>query len=166
MPRPPLVLYSTNTWLAFQLGQTYYNERHWVYCSPKFDNRSSGAYGRPPQPPSSSPGEIFHSLLDEIQRGDMHSAKIQQNKAGLLKGASAKRSQGVITADTEAEIAAVVGLATLKDFSPLLYIIPFYGGTTRATRVPVPQRASLLSEEYIVDDLGRDEFDVIELQRG
>jgi hypothetical protein len=43
--RPPLVLYSTNTSLAYNLNQPYYGEKHWVWCSPYFDEQAARAAG-------------------------------------------------------------------------------------------------------------------------
>ena len=120
----PLILYSTNTWLAYRIAQQYYGGTHYVWCTPYFDSRSLSGYDVY-VPPTSSPSEIYHALHEEVRRGDQHSAKIKENKIGILKGATYKRESRVITEEDERDIAAIVDLAETRDFRPLLYIIPF-----------------------------------------
>ena len=56
--RPPLVLYSTNRSLAYQLNQHYYGGKHWVWCNPFFDERAAAAAGFA-APPSSTPADLY-----------------------------------------------------------------------------------------------------------
>ena len=159
------ILYSTNTWLGYQIAEEYYGGEHYVWCTTTFDPRAVRAY-EATIPPTSSPGEIYHSLLQETSRGDLHSAKIAENKVGILRGADFKRAAGVITPDVQEEIAAVVAGAGPHDFKPLLYVIPFAAVAGLMTRVAVARRAHPLSVEYIIERLPRAMFDVIQLERG
>ena len=61
--------------------------------------------------------------------GDRHSAKIAQNKIGIIRGASFKRGAGKIAEAQEKEISAIVDTAETADFRPLLYVIPYHYGS-------------------------------------
>ncbi len=37
MKKPPLVLYSANTLLAYKINETFYKGLHYVWCNPVFD---------------------------------------------------------------------------------------------------------------------------------
>ncbi len=160
----PLILYSTNTWLAYSIAQQYYLGIHYVWCTPYFDSKSLSGYDAH-IPSTSSTSEIYHSLYEEVRRGDQHSAKIKENKVGILKGATYNREAEVITEKDESDIAAIVDLAETRDFRPLLYIIPFQLITDRVVTVPIVERAHPLSIEYIIESLPRQCFDIIELIR-
>lgn len=156
----PLFLYSTNTLLAFHLNQTYYGELHYVWCSPFFGAANIPSPYRP-NPPSSSPQEIYESLTKDIQNNDRHSAKVKNNKAGLRRGANFKHQRGFITDLQRHEIFDKLRLAQITDFRPLIYLIPFPLVQTLARSVPVPHRANALVEEFIIERLPRSSFDII-----
>lgn len=67
---------------------------------------------------------ISFPLEEEVRRRDLHSAKISENRVGILKGASVKRALGVISDIEVSEITAIVDAAQPGDFAPLLYVIP------------------------------------------
>jgi hypothetical protein len=161
----PLLLYSTNTWLAYIIAQRYYGCEHYAWCNPSFNSKTS-----PPTdystPPTSSPGEIYMSLLAEVQRADRNSTKIKQNKLGILKGAVYKKRAGVINSRQQAEIAAVVECAEIQEFRPLVFIIPYSIVVDLLKKVPIRNRAHPLSDEYIIDRLPRECFDIIDFSRG
>jgi hypothetical protein len=161
----PLILYSTNTWLAYHICELFYGQEHYVWCTPAFDPRSVAAYAST-VPPTSSPSEVYHSLLQEVVRGDLHSTKIEENRRGILRGADFKRTAGVITQEEQDEIAAVVAAAVARDFRPLLYVIPYSQVASIVKKVAVNQRAHPLSSEYIIERLPRGAFDIIQLERG
>jgi hypothetical protein len=145
MPNP-LILYSTNTLLAYHINQTYYGELHYVWCSAFF-----GAANIPspyhPNPPSSSPREIYENLMKAVENSDRHSEKIRLNKAGLRRGATFKHATGDITDAQRLEILDKVRLAQLAAFKPLLYVIPYPLVSGILSTVPVKHRANPLSEE-------------------
>lgn len=159
-----LLLYSTNTWLAYKVAQMYYNDEHYVWCAPYFDAKSLPVHDAA-NPPTSDPCEIYHSLAAEVRAGDRHSVKIRENKVGILKGATFKRNAGVINEQQEKDIAAIVERAETRDFKPLLYIIPFEIVAKLVREVPVAERAHPLSVEYVIEQLPRSKFDIITLER-
>lgn len=156
-----LVLYSATTWLAYVIAQRYYRGEHYVWCTPHFDPRHDG-WDESAVPPTSSPCEIYRSLAEEVRRGDRHSAKIKENRVGILRGANAKRQAGIISAEQEQTIASIVELAQPRDFRPLIYVIPYAGAADRLREPPPEDKAHPLSAEYIADALPRQYFDVIE----
>ena len=156
----PLLLYSTNTLLAYHINQTYYGELHYVWCSVFFgsNNIPSPYY---PNPPSSSPQEIYETLLKDIQNNDRHSSRIKANKAGLRQGASFKHRAGAITNAQRLEIFDKIRLSQFAEFKPLLYAIPFTLVRDMIRPVPVRHRANPLADEFIIERLPRSSFDII-----
>ncbi len=157
----PLLLYSTNTLMAYHINEKYYGDLHYVWCSAFFGASNIPSPYRP-NPPSSSPQEIYESLMRDVESGDRHSAKIKQNKAGLRHGANFKHRQGDINDAQRLEIFAKVRLAQLADFKPLLYVIPFSEVSGMLSPVPVSLRANPLAEEFIIQRLPRSSFDIID----
>lgn len=156
----PLLVYSTNTLLAYHINQTYYGELHYVWCSAFFGAENIPSPYRP-NPPSSSPQGIYETLLRAVANSDRHSEKIRLNKAGLRRGATFKHDQGEITDAQRLEIFDKVRLAQFADFKPLLYVIPYTLVSGTLSTVPVRHRANPLSEEYIISRLPRTSFDII-----
>ena len=161
---PELILYSTNTWLAFNIATRYFNNEHYVWCTPFFDSDGHPGYAYTVAA-TSCPKEIYLSLMKEVIDRDNHSSKIKDNKVGILKGAAFKRAAGVITEDQEKEIASVVDNAVHQDFKPLLYVIPYDKVLGLLKNVPIAEKAHPLSAEFIIESLPRDHFDIIELER-
>lgn len=52
--------------------------------------------------------------------------------------------------------------APFEHWRPLLYVIPTNPVTSKIKTVPISQRAGFGSE-YIIEDLSRNEFDIVEL---
>jgi hypothetical protein len=96
--------------------------------------------------------------------GDLHSAKIEQNKLGILRGADINLRLNVIDKNQHQDINSTVALAPILDFRPLLLVIPFKSVAKRLKQVAIKNRANPLSEEYIIEDLSRKTFDVIEFR--
>lgn len=160
-----LLLYSTNTFLAYRIAEDYYGCSHYFWCSPLFDGRLEPRFGRP-QPPTASPAEIYETLLKEVNRGEGHSNRIKQNKSGIMAGATAHRDKKTITEEQYKEIAAIVGASILIDFRPLLMVAPHDRLDAYLTPVSVLSRAHPLSPEYIAKGVPRAAFDVLELPSG
>jgi len=116
MKKPPLVLYSANTLLAYKINETFYKGLHYVWCTPVFDGRKltklDGGV-----PPSSSPLEIYETLRENVRRKDDHSLRIDANRTGIKRGAEKQRLQGAITLDQERSIHRIVDKAGHLDFS-------------------------------------------------
>ena len=158
----PALLYSTNTWLAWAIAETYYHGIHYCWCAPYYDGRVSPR--RIALPPSASPAEIYNTLRQDVVRADRHSASILRNRVGILRGAMTKRVAGVITRRQEQEIITVVNEASAQEFRPVLYVIPFLPISRRVLSVPTKQRSHPLAPEYIIRALPSHLFDMIELE--
>lgn len=161
----PLILYSTNTWLAYVIGERFYGGEHYVWCTPDFDARALARIDQT-APPSSSPAEIYRDLFEDVRRGDQHSSKIKDNKAGILRGVADKRAAGVISDEEQRDIVSTLDRAGGRDFRPLLYVIPFDRVSGIIQSAPVELRAHPLSQEYVIERLPRRDFDVLELPLG
>ncbi|MBU3838053.1 MAG: hypothetical protein H9777_07020 [Candidatus Phocaeicola faecigallinarum] len=158
-----LYLYSTNTYLAHKLSQMFYNDTHYVWCTPIFNSKNLGTYdiGKD-TPPSSTPLNIYNTLKEDVEHKDKHSEKIKQNRAGLMKGATIYLENGLITDEEFRYIKTIIEQAEITDFRPLLYIISYDKVKDKITRVAPELKAHPLSEEYIIPDLHSDEFDILE----
>lgn len=161
MPNPVL-LYSTNSWLAYTISQRYYKEQHYVWCN-QYPNSRWLPAGVDPLPPSSNPGQIYLDMHADIRAHDRHSAKIHQNKTGLQKGVLSKHAVGIVTDTEAAEINAIIADAELRDFRPLLYVMSYASVATLLKPVAVDERASLYHEEYLIEQLPRSLFEIVEL---
>jgi hypothetical protein len=161
----PTILYSTNTWLAYAIGERFYRGEHYVWCSPDFDARSVATIDQV-TPPSSSPSEIYRALHEDVRRGDSHSSKIKDNIMGILRGVAVKRAASIISDDDQRDIVSMVDRASGRDFRPLLYVIPYDRVSGIVKPTPVAERAHPLSREYIIEALPRRDFDVLELPLG
>ena len=160
----PLILYSVNSWLAYIIAERYYKQEHYVWCSPFFNSRAISSIDST-TPPTSNPCEIYRNLLYEVRNGDRHSAKVKENKVGILKGATFKRQAGVISTEEERDIVSIVESAETRDFKPLIYIIPFVLVSDVLKEVPIKERAHPLSIEYVIESLPRHKFDIAEFDR-
>lgn len=116
-------------------------------------------------PPSAIPGEIYDRLHDDVNRGDRHSGWIAKNKTGLIEGAECKERDGVISATQKAEITSVVTMAEVRDFRPLLYVMPYQRVKRWTKEVPTSERAHPMSIEFIIESLPWQAFDVVEVRR-
>ena len=83
-----------------------------------------------------------------------------------MRGAELQRAAGIITKNEKKEILAIVSKAVVRDFRPLLYVIPYGPVASMLKKVAVAHRAHPLSVEYIIERLPRTMFDVIQLERG
>lgn len=158
--REPLVLYSTNTLLAYRINQQYYGEIHYVWCSPFFSGSADSIDVA--MPPSSTPCDICFRYLEDIQRQDRHSQTIHQNQTGLRRGIRAKRKEGAISPEKYKEIWDLVLKSPLEAFRPLVYVIPFEGVRKLARRALPHEKAHPFSPEYVIERLPRSRFDVLD----
>lgn len=157
------ILYSTNTYLKLLIQERFRKDSHYVWCSDCFDSSKTAAYGSAAlAAPSSDPYKIYHQLKADCSRSDKHSTKISEQKLSLVKLASDWKAAGEIT---DAEAAEIVYLTEAADYShwrPLLYVISYERVLSRVQVVPIQNRASL-GMEYIIPDLKRHEFDIVEI---
>ncbi|MES2162421.1 MAG: hypothetical protein V4476_14775 [Pseudomonadota bacterium] len=156
------IYYSCSTWIAYEISQYFYGEIHYAWCTPYFDPPSRlNPYNS--VPPSSNPRALYWGLMKDVDALDLHSFRISRVRAGIQRGAVSRLNQGMINTNQLKEIQELVMLAQPDNFKPLMYAIP--GGPVAALLnfVPLEQRASLFSEEYVIENLPRNLFDAIEL---
>lgn len=161
MTRP--FLYSTNPFIKLIINERFRKDLHYVWCGEHFDSKKHGSYSSVAlTAPSSDPCVIYKQLADDVSRGDQHSAKIVQMRASLENLAVTWRNNGEITPEEAEEIVYMVKQAPFANWRPLVYVIPYSVVASRLKLVPIGQRASM-GIEYILPDLARQEFDIIEL---
>lgn len=162
---PGHLLYSTNTRLKLMINETFRGDLHYVWCGDCFDGTKTNAYSRAAMtPPSSDPCAIYRQLLVDVRRSDRHSAKIGEHKLSLSSLATQWRDKGELTAEQAEEMIYLVTNADFEHFRPLLYVIPTSNVIDRLQTVPAAKRASIGGVEYILPDLKRSEFDIVEFE--
>jgi hypothetical protein len=162
--KEPLLLYSTNTWLAYRISEKYYGGNHWVYVAEHFERDPNPLMGG--APPSSTPCEIYRRLRDEVDGQDSgSSAKVATNRVGLLNGAAAKFKARTIDAATRKEIESIVQTAPISDFRPLLYVMPYGPVATLVRRVNIGKKANPFWSEMIIESLPNSCFHAIEFPK-
>lgn len=112
--------------------------------------------------PSSDPCTIYKQLKIDTERADRHSAKITEQKLSLTKLAASWMADGSISSPEGEEIVYMAETADFRMWRPLLYVISRDKVANRIQEVPIAKRASL-GMEYIIPDLKRDEFDIVEV---
>jgi len=157
-----LVLWSTNPKIKHYIQQAYFGGTHFVWCSPAFDGQSLPRYSiGHSQPPSSDPVSIYRNLHRAVSMGDQLDPKITRMKADMVARAIRQHDEGVITEEMRDEVVAIIESSTLKDWRPLIYVIPFDRVKGRHRLVPRNSRASM-EPEYQIVDLLDGEFEIIE----
>ena len=158
-----IVLYSTNVFLKQHIQAQYQGDVHYVWCSECFDSTTLSTYSPGALvPPSSNPADIYKELQRDVQRKDSHSSKITAQKASLIRLASDWHASSKINVNDKDDIIYMVNNASFDDWRPLIYIIPRDTVASRLQIVPMAKRAGF-GNEYIIQDLERNEFDIIEL---
>jgi len=157
-----LVLYSTNTQLAYAINEIFYKGIHWVCCSPYFSTASVPEF-IPKPAPSSCPCHIYQRFMEDIRGADRHSEKIKENKTGLMRGADAKLVEGVIDQAQYKTVSGMVDAATGRAFAPLLYVIPWSTVEKVVRTRATDSWANPSVPEYEITHLRRDCFDVANL---
>ncbi len=150
------LLYSTCTWLAYKIAKDYYNNIHYVWCTESFDASL--------QPGTSNPRTLCTRYLEQIIKRDRHATEIDNNKVGILKGATEKLNQRIITKEQYDEICMRVAYASDEEFYPVIYLINKKAVKKRLIVVSKSDAASDSSIEYIIKDLKRNEFDLVRVQ--
>lgn len=147
------LLYSIGTELAYKIAKRYYGNIHYIWCTTEFNALR--------QPPSSNPATICKRYLEQISTGDRHTAEIDNNMVGILRGAKEKFNSGIIDGNEYNEIRSIVSVAEYEAFFPVLYIIETEKVKDRCIEVAVEDKASDNAVEYKITDLGENEFEVI-----
>ncbi len=156
----PLILFSTNTYLAYRINRDYYGDKHFIYCTSKAGCKSL-TVELLDNPSSSSPMTRYKQLKEGSKTGELHGI-IKEQKLGIQKGALEKYKKGLITLEQKNEIFYIAEEARNLDYRPLLYIIPYNKIKELLKEVKIQDKASLFSEEYIIEELPGDSFVIIE----
>ena len=156
------LLYATVTFMKSRIQRDYRNDIHYVWCSEHFDATKLNPYAPGSRKARrADPIAVYRELAKDVARGELHSTKIASQRASLKKLAIEWAASGEITEDEKEEIVYRVDRALIQEWPPLLYLIPRNRVADRLERVPTDKRASG-EEEYIIRDLQRSEFEIIE----
>jgi hypothetical protein len=146
------------------IQERYRGDIHYVWCSEQPD---SGAVSplrfASLTAPTSNPRDIYKDLREACNRTDKHNAKIVSTRANYVALAEQWFTANEITSEDREEILHLVGTADFSLWRPMLYVIPRASiDPARLSLVPMARRASP-GPEWIIADLHRSEFDVVEL---
>ena len=161
LPEKPKILYSTNTYISYRISEKYYEGKHYVYCSSKAgcESLSDRIIDNPP---TSCPMYRYKQLKEESQTGELHGL-IKEQKSGLRKGVIEKYKKGIITSKQKKDLLYIIEHSQNTDFKPLLYLIPYENVKELLKEVKVEDKAHPLSEEYIIEELPSDYFEILDL---
>lgn len=150
--------------MKYLINEKYRGNIHYVWCSESFDSKTLGTYvSGSLVAPTSNPKDIFVDLRKAVDATDKHNAKINEQISSLsARAVKWEASREISTMDKDDIIYMVNEAAYFKHWRPLLYVIPREPVESRLQPVPAALCASL-GNEYIIPDLRRDEFDLIEL---
>ena len=167
--RNPVVLFSIQSYLAYYINTTYYNNKHYVWCAPFFDSKKQSRL-IPELPYTSNPIDIFKAYHKDISIRDNHyiRGEIQRNTVALFKGACIMYDNGKIDKKAFDTIKTIID-NSIKDqhiseyFRPLIYIIPYRLNEAFITNVLPNEAAGTLSPEYLLEGLPTNRFSIIDL---
>lgn len=159
----PPILYSTNVFLKLLIQERFRDDIHYAWFSEHFDSQSLSRYTLSSQvAPSSNPADIYKELKAAVQRKERHCFKINEQKVSLKNLALVWEAAGEISTDDKEEIIYMVDNASFDDWRPLIYVVPRTLVESRLRIVPPNKRASF-GPEYILPDLSREEFSIVEI---
>ncbi len=158
------ILYSVNPYMKFYVNENYRAGIHYIWFSENYDSGTLSPYVPGSMiPATSNPKDIYMDLKKAVEKTDTHNAKIKEQIAGLTALAIKWEKDGEITTIQKDDIIYMVNEPKYFQYwRPLLYMVPKALVQSRIKPVPMALCAGL-GNEYIVEDLRRDEFDVIEL---
>jgi hypothetical protein len=145
------------------IQEQFFGDVHYVWCSDACDSGAAPAYSVASLiPPSSNPKDIYRDLRTAVEKGDTHHHQIVQTRSFYIQHATTCHAAGTLTDAQRDDLVYMVTNAQLKDWRPLLYVIPRAPVAGRLQAVPAARRAGH-GMEYIISDLARAEFDIVEL---
>lgn len=153
-------LFSTNTYLGYQIARKFYKDIHYAWFTTQFDFGNN-------QPASSNPRSICHDILEAIATNDHHCEKLERIKENILKGAYEKRKIGVINENQELDIRALVDRSydELELLTPVIFVSSWARLKDHCEKVSTDKTASKNSIEYLSRALPRDAFDIIDMKK-
>jgi hypothetical protein len=159
---PSPFLFSAGPQIKFEINRRFRRDRHYIWCSECFDARKTWLHPAVRVPPSSNPAEIYASLLAAtVDRMDLHDKNVRDWRSGIKFRALQWALNHEITDDDFAEIVVMADHEGPQSWRPLLYIIDRSAVDRRLRVVNPSERANPGAPEYIIPDLGPEEFDVI-----
>ena len=158
----PIIIYSVNSELAWQINVKYYNDVHFVWCTPDFGSSVSTS-NLLNNPPSSQALKIYKTLDEAAKSSDRHSSAISENRMGLRVGVESKYEKGIIDEPQRDAIHYAIENTECIGFKPLLYIIPYEEVKDIITPVAVGEAANPSSTEYKIEELPGNKFKWVRL---
>jgi hypothetical protein len=113
-------------------------------------------------PASSNPRDIYHELRRAVETPDKHNSRIVGTRAFYVQHAAALHAEGKLSEAERDELIYFVTSADIKLWTPLLYLVERAAVAGRLEIVPPSKRAGH-GLEYIIKDLRRTEFEIVEL---
>ncbi|HEX8696913.1 MAG TPA: hypothetical protein VF746_31125 [Longimicrobium sp.] len=144
--------YSTQSFLAWCLNRHFYDDVHYVYVAPFYPYRL-------PNPKSSNPLEIYKDLYQPWADRDEFDNFITIHRIKLKKGIVAKESEGVVDGDTAQRLLNICDHVSVKFLYPIIYRVDIEA--VGDWRLHKAGSGLLESDEYLIRDLGGDEFDLL-----
>lgn len=155
-------LYSTSVLLKLIIQERFRHDLHYAWCSEHFDSKKLSRYSSGAMiAPSSNPADIYREIKRDVEGKDTHSSKINGFKTSLTSLAIEWAATGEIQPAERDEILHMINTASFEHWTPLIYVIPRALVEPRLELVPPDKRAGF-GVEYIIKDLKRTEFDIIE----
>lgn len=151
--------------MKFFINENFRGGNHYIWFSENFDSGTLGKYVPGSMvPATSNPKDIYIDLKNAVDKTDTHNAKIKEQISGLTALAVKWEKAKEITTDQKNDILYIVNEGKYFNYwRPLLYVVPkALVGPPRIKAVPMALCAGL-GNEYIIEDLRRDEFGLIEL---
>lgn len=147
--QPPdnMIYFSCQCKLAWIINKDYYNDIHYVWCSPEYDCEGN--------PPSANPKELYNRLTTECKYLDQRAECIAVRKIGLLRGVNAKYKEGVISRPQKNTIINLIQKRDFELFKPVIYVIDANKISKKSIKeVEVENRANATSsKEYKIERL-------------
>ncbi len=158
------LLYSTNVFLKQHIQEKYHSDVHYVWCSEYFDSKTVSPYSVGSLvPASSNPADIYRELKSAYNPFDIHCPKIIAQQASFKSLAVNWEASGKISATDRDDIIYMTDHVPKEYWRPLIYVISrAIINTSRIQLVPLTHRAGF-GNEFIISDLQRNEFDIIEV---
>ncbi len=160
-----LILYSVNPLMKLLLQERYFGDRHYVWCAEQWDAATRSRYSFASMvPPSSNPRALYESYREAVEGGDRHFTKFDRIRAGYLDRALTAKKVGALSEAQYDELVVTIQSNDFNLWRPIVYLIPRHLiDPTRLQLVPAAQRAGL-GNEFVIRDLKREEFEIMEFR--
>lgn len=138
------------TWI---FGHYFYNRQHYVWVAAEFNTY------RLKNPKSSDPYSIYDDIYRPWRDADNFDKYLSQLRLGIRNGVDHKEKHGVISPQEAVDLGTVCDKIEVAFFYPLV---------VRVNVDPIPSKRKQIkgsgtvgSDEYLIDDLGETEFDML-----